>query len=348
MIDNTDLLHDLIVNKTIRLNHGAILNNTPENLSEYFSFDKIEGMLLGAAIGDSLGASTEGLSPTERKKRYGEIKDYLPCKRSGNKAVGTPTDDTQLTFWTLKQLIYDGGFVPDNIAKRFCKHHIIGMGRAVGAFIDNYKDGKKAWYEAGTDNLGNGTLMRISPIVVPYLRRASTSMYADAALDAMLSHNSFANTACCITWVRLLWDLLSMKSSPDPKWWSDTYCSIAEQLEGHTVLSFNSIRYADFHGSLWQFVDKAVNDALDANMPVAEACAGWGSGGRITQTVPSVLYILAKHAHAPEEAIIRAVNDTSDNDTIGSIVGAAVVRSIYVTSQDAQGLVSMTVVRYSN
>jgi hypothetical protein len=33
---------------------------------------------------------------------------------------------------------------------------------------------------------------------------------------------------------------------------------------------------------------------------------------------------LAKHSHDPEEAIIRAVSDTGDNDTIGSIVGAAI------------------------
>lgn len=31
-----------------------------------------------------------------------------------------------------------------------------------------------------------------------------------------------------------------------------------------------------------------------------------------------------RHAGDPEEAIIRAVNDTHDNDTIAAIVGAAV------------------------
>jgi ADP-ribosylglycohydrolase len=31
-----------------------------------------------------------------------------------------------------------------------------------------------------------------------------------------------------------------------------------------------------------------------------------------------------RHAHDPEEAIVRAVNDTKDNDTIAAIVGAAV------------------------
>lgn len=40
--------------------------------------------------------------------------------------------------------------------------------------------------------------------------------------------------------------------------------------------------------------------------------------------MPSVLYILMRHADDPEEAIVRAVNDTKDNDTIAAIVGAAV------------------------
>ena len=40
--------------------------------------------------------------------------------------------------------------------------------------------------------------------------------------------------------------------------------------------------------------------------------------------MPSVLHILARHADDPEEAIVRAVNDTRDNDTIAAIVGAVV------------------------
>ena len=37
-----------------------------------------------------------------------------------------------------------------------------------------------------------------------------------------------------------------------------------------------------------------------------------------------MLWILARHLHDPEEAIVRAVNDTQDNDTVAAIVGAAV------------------------
>jgi ADP-ribosylglycohydrolase len=39
---------------------------------------------------------------------------------------------------------------------------------------------------------------------------------------------------------------------------------------------------------------------------------------------PDCFVILALHGDDPEEAILRAVNDTRDNDTIAAIVGAAV------------------------
>ncbi len=42
------------------------------------------------------------------------------------------------------------------------------------------------------------------------------------------------------------------------------------------------------------------------------------------ETLPCALYILMHHGHEPEEAIVRAVNDTKDNDTVAAIVGAAV------------------------
>jgi ADP-ribosyl-[dinitrogen reductase] hydrolase len=55
-----------------------------------------------------------------------------------------------------------------------------------------------------------------------------------------------------------------------------------------------------------------------------DACALWYSGAFLLETVPTALHILMRHANDPEEAILRAVNDTKDNDSIGAIVGAAV------------------------
>ena len=57
---------------------------------------------------------------------------------------------------------------------------------------------------------------------------------------------------------------------------------------------------------------------------IVEACDTWYSGAYLLEAVPSALYILMCCADDPEEAIVRAINDTKDNDTIGAIVGAAV------------------------
>jgi ADP-ribosylglycohydrolase len=324
MIDNTGLLFKLIDDGTIRLNKGAILTITPPPLSDKFIFERIEGMLLGAAIGDSLGATSEGITGRERLSRHGEIRDYLPWRRSANKPVGVPTDDTQLTFWTLKQLLEDHGLVPDNLAKRFCRHHISGIGSTTRAFIGNYTTKHKPWYLSGENSLGNGALMRISPIVVPYLRNPHHSMYADAALDSMITHNSYANNATCIAFVAMLWQLISMNKAPIPLWWAETFSNLSKDLEGDTGYSVEKKTHYSYKGSLWRYVEMVVNDALKNAHSSLEACERWGSGARLLETVPSVLYILAKYSHDPEEAIVRAVNDTWDNDTIGSIVGAAV------------------------
>jgi ADP-ribosylglycohydrolase len=79
-----------------------------------------------------------------------------------------------------------------------------------------------------------------------------------------------------------------------------------------------------FRGPLWRLVDTEVRRALDEQLTVREACDRWYSGAFLLETLPSALYILARHSGEPEVAIIRAVNDTKDNDTIAAIVGAAV------------------------
>ena len=80
----------------------------------------------------------------------------------------------------------------------------------------------------------------------------------------------------------------------------------------------------NFRGHIWQFVEETVEAAYARGLSNLEAGEIWYSGAFLLETVPSVLFILMCYAHDPEEAIVRAVNDTKDNDTIAAIVGAAV------------------------
>lgn len=52
--------------------------------------DRIEGMLLGPAIGDALGNKTESQLPARRRRKNGEIRHYVPNRRSDNWTVDLP------------------------------------------------------------------------------------------------------------------------------------------------------------------------------------------------------------------------------------------------------------------
>ena len=62
---------------------------SPVPLSDQVNLtDKVEGMLLGLAVGDSLGNSSESLMPDERRNRYGYIENYLPNRHANGQCIG--------------------------------------------------------------------------------------------------------------------------------------------------------------------------------------------------------------------------------------------------------------------
>ncbi len=115
-----------------------------------------------------------------------------------------------------------------------------------------------------------------------------------------------------------------MDAPPKREWWIDEYCRIARDLEGPTKYRVRSPNFPNYEGPLWRFAGEVCYDALAKGKEVREACDSWGSGANLFETIPSALYILASFGHDAEEAVVRAVNDTYDNDTIGAVVGAAI------------------------
>jgi ADP-ribosyl-[dinitrogen reductase] hydrolase len=321
--DNRTTLDRLFAEERIALKRGELFDRQPAPLPADDLWDRVEGMLLGLAIGDSLGNTSEGLMPDERAGRFGEVRDYLPNPHAEWRPVGLPSDDTQLAFWTLEQLIEDAGLVPEHLAPAFCRRRIFGIGNTVAQFIAAARYGKRPWYEAGPRSAGNGALMRIAPILVPHLREPSPRLWADTALAAMITHNDPASTGACLALVHMLWELFQRTEAPAPEWWLETFCSTLRSVEGDTLYSTPE-KDGYYRGPLWRFCRSRVEQALSEDLSVVQACSRWYSGAYLMETVPSVLYILCRHADGPEEAIVRAVNDTVDNDTIGAIVGAVV------------------------
>ena len=166
--------------------------------------------------------------------------------------------------------------------------------------------------------------MRIAPMLVPYVRSPSPDLWIDTALSAIITHDDAGSTSACLAFVAMLWQLLGMDAPPEPSWWRREYVRLARDLEGETEYAPRGGAYRGYRGPLWRFVDERLADAEAADLTTLAACEQWYSGAFLLETVPSALYILARHAGDPEEALVRAVNDTQDNDTIAAIVGAAV------------------------
>ena len=104
---NNDVLQDLFARGAIRIRRGVMFDSVPAGHSDV-PWDRIQGMMLGLAIGDSLGNCSESMMPLERRIVHGELIDFMPNFYADGRPVGLPSDDTQLAAWTLEQLIEDG------------------------------------------------------------------------------------------------------------------------------------------------------------------------------------------------------------------------------------------------
>ncbi len=321
--DNSATLRQLLESGGIDVLPSTLFDSPPSPLSSPISFDRFKAMMLGLAIGDSLGNTSEGMLPGARRKKFGEVKDYLPARHSFSETLlGYPSDDTQLAFWTLEHLIDDGQLVMDSLAAHFARDRIFGIGGTVKRFLYNYHSGMP-WQQWGVRSAGNGALMRIAPMIYPHLKSGSSDLWADTALAAMLTHNDRSSISACLSFVNILWQLLQMKNVPESTWWPAEYIKVASGLEGQVRLKPRCPELPSWRGPLWKFVEEHVLSSWEDDLPTLKAFDKWYSGAYLLETVPCALYILMRHGHDFEEAVIRAANDTKDNDTIAAIVGAA-------------------------
>jgi ADP-ribosyl-[dinitrogen reductase] hydrolase len=318
------LFERLVAEGRLRMCRSPLFDEPAPHKGHSVSPDRVRGMMLGLAIGDALGNTSEGMNPAERRGRHGEIRDYRPNGYAEGRRVGLPSDDTQLAFWTIEHLLdNDGQLSPDMLAESFARRRIFGIGNTVRQFLAARSRGA-TWHDAAVASAGNGALMRIAPILLPHLLGGGADLWADAALCAAVTHNDQASIAACVAFTHMLSSLLIAETAPARSWWIDEYVRVAGPIERGARYRPRGGDFREFEGTVSEFVANHVLAALQSDDTVVSWCDRWHSGAYLLETVPSALLILARCGHDPEEAIVRAVNDTRDNDTVAAIVGAAV------------------------
>lgn len=282
-------------------------------------WERFEAMMLCLAIGDSLGNTTESLLPAARRHRHGTIRTYLAHPRFRD-ARGYPSDDTQLSFWTLEHLLQHRRIEPARLLETFASRQIFGIGSTVREALRNFRQGLP-WYECGVPSAGNGALMRIAPLAWHALSGRLEDAARDAILATVITHNDSMAAAASVASVQLLVQCCLLPRVPEPEWWAAQFVSILKNHETCFAYTSRAPGYAGWQGSLWQFLERYLLEPRRLRQPLEDAL-DWYSGAYLLETVPTCLLILMRYAGDPRQAMLRAVNDTKDNDTIAAIVGA--------------------------
>ncbi|PSK92364.1 ADP-ribosylglycohydrolase [Murinocardiopsis flavida] len=151
--------------------------------------ERARGALLGLAVGDALGAPTEGMTPAAIRREYGRVTGFLSADAAG-------TDDTEYAVLCAQGLLRHGSdLTPDDVAAVWQE----ALRAQVGAFhkagfsemtaIANLAAGLRPPV-SGTDSYeswSDGAAMRAAPIGV-FCAGDPAEAARLAAVDACVSH----------------------------------------------------------------------------------------------------------------------------------------------------------------
>lgn len=164
--------------------------------------DRTRGALLGLAIGDALGTTLEFAAPGS----FAPLDDLVgggPFRLP----AGAWTDDTSMALCLADSLVARGGFDPCDQLARYTRWWLHGersatgdcfdIGMTVRAALQRYRDTGEPWC-GSTDpaTAGNGSLMRLAPVVLAFAAVPRDAV-AMAAASSRTTHAAPEAVDCC-------------------------------------------------------------------------------------------------------------------------------------------------------
>lgn len=269
----------------------------------------VKSLLFGVAIGDALGVPVEFISRDELIDN--PVIDMLGYG-THNQPPGTWSDDSSLTFCLAEALIE--GFDLNKIAQKFVNWYfndywtprgkVFDIGNTTKKAIERLANGVSPYESGFSDNfsLGNGSLMRISPLVFYLFEKSIEERFELTKLVSSLTHShSVAVLACFyyLEYARLL--LLGVEKF---KAYKSLKTSIYPFFE-------NSLTNDDI-----KIFDRLINDDISRY----SAKEIYSTGYVIHTLEASIWSILTTDSFV--DAVLKAVNLGDDSDTTGAVTGA--------------------------
>jgi ADP-ribosyl-[dinitrogen reductase] hydrolase len=282
--------------------------------------DSYRGALVGAAVGDALGATVDDMSRAEVKEKFGIHREIVGGGRLKVKA-GQVSDETQLFLLIAESLAENAEADVKDIAKRLNdwigrNGNGKGLGPTTSAVLaalkpkgkDVFAPSRKLYEKQANDSAGSGSLARVAPVGM--LRRVQfKEMVTETINVCRLTHYHPNAVDACLAFN---FGVSYLTSGKDPskllfKTWRFLMDTRSGREYRETVGEEEPPADRDMVKAL-----KAINDiAYDDLKP---------SGLAIDTT--QAAYWLALNAIDFEEGLVRAVNLGGDAATLGLVAGA--------------------------
>ena len=274
--------------------------------------ERIQGVLIGTAVGDALGLPSEGISPRRIARRWhGNWRMNLLFTK------GMISDDTEHTLMVAQSLLAapaDAGKFQKQLAWKL-RGWFLGLPAGVG--MATARACLKLWLgvppsHSGVYSAGNGPAMR-SAIIGAFFPHDATQRRAFVAASTHLTHT-------------------------DPR------AEIAALAVAETAALFFQNRAEDVLEVLptlgendeWRDLCNKLAQALSAGRSVREFALAIGMergvSGYAFHTVPIAIYAALRHGEDFESALVHALECGGDTDTVGAIVGALMGARAGITS----------------
>jgi ADP-ribosylglycohydrolase len=292
-------------------------------------FDAVYGCLIGAAIGDALGAPVEGLSYWDIRETYGRLDDLIASPQdNSNQQPGGVTDDTALRQYVALAIVRKGGRItPDDLAALWLeKGNASLFWSNERAIFEKLSWGMNPWDTGRGANVCGTATMAIAPIGIINAGNPSQA-YQDGYTIAGVNQDGEERGAAG-TMAAGIAAAISPDATLDGVLGAMT--QHADYLMGRAIKL--TLELASASRSLLEFTEQYYEHLADWRMaqpahrlrPVPEGYpsrARFYSGSSL-ELVPVSLALLKLCSGDVEQSLVEAANFGRDCDTIASIVGS--------------------------
>ena len=286
-----------------------IIKGLQKNVNSKNYVPQIKSVLFGVAIGDALGVPVEfNNRQTIRKNPVTDMIGY----GTYNLPPGTFSDDSSLTFCLAEALTkeFDLNTIGQNFVK-WCynnywtpRGNVFDIGIATRQAIERLAKGERPDLAGGFDisSNGNGSLMRISPLLFYLLDKPINERYEITKQVSSITHGHIRSVIACFYYLEFTRQLFEQKNKFEI--YKNLQTEVTNQL---TLLSINSTEVALFDRLLKQDIHELTEEYIF-------------SSGYVLHTLEASIWCLLTTDNY-KDAVLKAVNLGEDTDTTGAVTG---------------------------